>query len=124
MFIHVALVGGPDHPRGYHVNLPTYTMVGEPDYDNRCVVVSVPNETLPPNAGDHALEFGDCHLTRKVPTYNEDGHVSGEKEQTLFRGDVLHGHGPDFIDAWVKHLDERYKEHQGEYNPEVKPLNG
>lgn len=124
MYIHVALVGGPDHPRGYHVNLPTYKMVAEPDYDNRCVVVEVPDGTLPPELEKHALVYGDCHLTRTVAVESEPGHITGQREQTVFQGDVVHGHGPDFIDAWTAHLDEKYREHKGEYIPEVKPLNG
>lgn len=88
---------GPDDPR--RIDLPTYQMLEESP-DGRTVVVLVPDEDLP---ADTAFD--------PVPGLNGKPVVL-DPAQLPIRA----------LDAWHARLDERYKEHAGEFRPS--PLRG
>jgi hypothetical protein len=91
--LRVRLLGSGTPADPYHVDLPNYTMVGEPDLVSQIVEVEVPDIDAP-------LQHGRTN--------------GGAPSQPL-----SHLTATDH-DAWHAQLDARYAEHAGRFRPEVR----
>lgn len=96
MLLSVKLRGGPGHPRGWHVDLPTYEMV-DVDYDKKTAIVNVPDECLPDDWGEHD---------------NGNSRPLGDQRVRFKASNRQHS-------SWHGHLDAMYQEHAKEYRPEL-----
>lgn len=94
MLVRIRLAGDGTVGNPYRVNLPTYDMVAI-DYSAGTAIVNVPDRDLP----DDARLLAHLDLTRTLKDKPAPTMPSAYKA------------------AWHRHLDRRYREHDGRFRP-------
>ncbi len=97
MLIRLKLRGSGTEDDPYSVDLPTYRLI-EHDTKKMTAIIEIPDDTpLPVPPG---------HLVTAIASHTA-------------HGDVITGISATDRAAWHRALDEHYKEHRGEFRPEV-----
>lgn len=119
--LHVKLNGTGKQGDPFRPALPTFSIVGEPDYKNMCCVVEVPDNTLPDEKEGTTFDTRTMTLDNTGALSAMGGVVQPETVTTYLDGDVITGAPQEYVDACRSYFDETYKEHAGKFALELVP---